>query len=101
MALGLTASALSSYATTVQVIDALNLSGQGPLLISNSGGGNQHGQAQDSFIRIQWRSSAHPLSADTVQQSNNRLQVLTNLRRYGYKKSKPAARFADSAEITG
>jgi hypothetical protein len=49
-ALGLTASALSSYATQVQVIDALNLTDQGPLLISNSGGGNQHGQAQDPLF---------------------------------------------------
>jgi hypothetical protein len=49
-ALGLTASALSSYATQVQVIDALNLTNQGPLLISNSGGGNQHGQAQDPLF---------------------------------------------------
>jgi hypothetical protein len=46
-ALGLTASAVSSYATTVQVLDPLNFSGQGPLLISNSGGGNQHQQSTD------------------------------------------------------
>jgi len=49
-ALGLTASALSSYATQVQVTDVLNLTDQGPLLISNSGGGNQHGQAQDPLF---------------------------------------------------
>jgi hypothetical protein len=49
-ALGMTASALSSYATSVQVIDVLNFSDQGPLLISNSGGGNQHGQAQDPLF---------------------------------------------------
>ena len=46
-ALGLTASALSSYATQVQVIDVFNLTHQGPLLITNSGGGNQHGQSKD------------------------------------------------------
>ena len=47
-ALGLTASALSSYATTnVNVIDVFNVTGQGPLLINNSGGGNQHQQSTD------------------------------------------------------
>jgi hypothetical protein len=46
-ALGLTASALSSYATQVNVIDVFNLTGQGPLLITNSGGGNQHQQSKD------------------------------------------------------
>jgi len=47
MALGLTASALSSYATQVNVLDVFNLTGQGPLLINNSGGGNQHQQSTD------------------------------------------------------
>jgi hypothetical protein len=46
-ALGLTASALSSYATTVNVTDVFNLTGQGPQLISNNGGGNQHQQSKD------------------------------------------------------
>jgi hypothetical protein len=46
-ALGLTASALSSYAAQVNVIDVFNLTGQGPLLITNSGGGNQHQQSKD------------------------------------------------------
>jgi hypothetical protein len=46
-ALGLTASALSSYATQVNVLDVFNLTGQGPLLINNSGGGNQHQQSTD------------------------------------------------------
>jgi hypothetical protein len=46
-ALGLTASALSSYATTVNVTDVFNLTGQGPQLITNSGGGNQHQQSKD------------------------------------------------------
>jgi hypothetical protein len=46
-ALGLTASALSSYATQVNVIDVFNLTGQGPLLIYNNGGGNQHQQSKD------------------------------------------------------
>jgi hypothetical protein len=57
VALGLTASALSSYATQVNVYDVLNLTGQltpipglGAQLISNSGGGNQHGQAQDPLF---------------------------------------------------
>jgi hypothetical protein len=40
--LGLTMSALSSYAAQVTVIDVLNLSGAGPVLNTNSGGGNQH-----------------------------------------------------------
>jgi hypothetical protein len=46
-ALGLTASALSSYATQTNVLDVFNLTGQGPLLINNSGGGNQHQQSTD------------------------------------------------------
>jgi hypothetical protein len=46
-ALGLTASVLSSYATSVNAIDVFNLTGQGPLLINNSGGGNQHQQSTD------------------------------------------------------
>jgi hypothetical protein len=46
-ALGLTMSSLSSYAAQVNVIDVFNLTGQGPLLISNSGGGNQHQQSKD------------------------------------------------------
>jgi hypothetical protein len=46
-ALGLTASAVSSYATQVNVLDVFNLTGQGPLLINNSGGGNQHQQSTD------------------------------------------------------
>src|SRR4029078_3274473 len=46
-ALGLTASALSSYAAQVNVIDVFNLTGQGPLLITNYGGGNQHQQSKD------------------------------------------------------
>ena len=46
-ALGLTASALSSNATNVNVLDVFNLTGQGPLLINNSGGGNQHQQSTD------------------------------------------------------
>ena len=49
-ALGLTASALSSYAVQVQVIDVFNLSGQGPQLFGNSGGGNQHGQSQNPLF---------------------------------------------------
>src|ERR1700747_2798555 len=49
-ALGLTASALSSYATQVNVIDVFNLTGQGPLLINNSGGGNQHQQSKDPIF---------------------------------------------------
>jgi hypothetical protein len=79
-ALGLTASVLSSYATQVQVIDALNLTDQGPLLISNSGGGNQHGQAQDPlfvlsgdlprliFTRSQFSSQASDYSYLTIYQ---------------------------------
>jgi hypothetical protein len=46
-ALGLTASALGSYAAQVNVVDVFNLTGQGPLLITNSGGGNQHQQSKD------------------------------------------------------
>src|SRR6516162_8955022 len=46
-ALGLTASALSSYATQTNVLDVFNLTGQGPMLITNSGGGNQHQQSTD------------------------------------------------------
>ena len=46
-ALGLTASTLSSYATQTNVLDVFNLTGQGPLLITNSGGGNQHQQSTD------------------------------------------------------
>ncbi len=42
--------ALSSYATQVNVIDVFNLTGQGPLLISNSGGGNQHQQSKDPIF---------------------------------------------------
>ncbi len=46
-ALGLTMSALTSQATQVDIIDVLNLTGQGPSLITNSGGGNQHQQSKD------------------------------------------------------
>jgi hypothetical protein len=48
--LGLTSSAVSSYATQVNVIDVFNLTGQGPLLINNSGGGNQHQQSKDPIF---------------------------------------------------
>src|SRR5262245_38577736 len=51
-ALGLTASALSSHAVQVNVIDLFNLTGQGPQLITNSGGGNQHGQNKDPVFTI-------------------------------------------------
>ena len=46
-AVSLIMSALSSYAATVTVTDVFNLTGQGPQLIQNSGGGNQHQQSQD------------------------------------------------------
>ena len=46
-ALGLTANALSSYATQTDILDVFNSTGQGPLLIQNSGGGNQHQQSTD------------------------------------------------------
>src|SRR5260370_2085402 len=46
-ALGLTMGALNSYATTVNILDVFNLTGQGPQLIQNSGGGNQHQQSKD------------------------------------------------------
>ena len=46
-ALGVTASAPSSYATQTNVLDVFNLTGQGPMLITNSGGGNQHQQSTD------------------------------------------------------
>jgi hypothetical protein len=49
-ALGLTASALSSYAAQVNVLDVFNLTGQGPMLITNSGGGNQHQQSTDPLF---------------------------------------------------
>ncbi len=39
--------ALNSYATTVNILDVFNLTGQGPQLIQNSGGGNQHQQSKD------------------------------------------------------
>jgi hypothetical protein len=42
-ALGLTMSALSSQAAQVTVLDVLNLTGVGPVLNTNAGGGNQHG----------------------------------------------------------
>jgi hypothetical protein len=44
---GLIMSALSSRAAQVNVIDVFNLTGQGPALIQNSGGGNQHQQSKD------------------------------------------------------
>ena len=46
-ALSLTANALSSYATQTDILDVFNNTGQGPLLIQNSGGGNQHQQSTD------------------------------------------------------
>jgi hypothetical protein len=48
--LGLTMSALSSHAAQVTVIDVLNLSGAGPILNTNSGGGNQHGGSTDPIF---------------------------------------------------
>ena len=47
VALGLTMGALSLQATQVNILDVFNLTGQGPNLITNSGGGNQHGQSKD------------------------------------------------------
>src|ERR1700730_4761192 len=41
-ALGLTIGALSSQASKVTILDVLNLTGVGPVLNTNAGGGNQH-----------------------------------------------------------
>ena len=49
-ALGLTMTALTSRATQVDILDVFNLTGQGPSLIQNSGGGNQHGQSKDPIF---------------------------------------------------
>jgi hypothetical protein len=87
-ALGLTASALSSYAAQVNVYDVFNLThqpssyltaGLGAQLISNSGGGNQHGQSKDPvfafnagdlpriiFQRLQFSSQASDYSYLTI-----------------------------------
>jgi hypothetical protein len=50
VSLGLTIGALSSYATTVNILDVFNLTGQGPDFITNAGGGNQHQQSKDPIF---------------------------------------------------
>jgi hypothetical protein len=100
-ALGLTASALSSYATQTNVLDVLNLTGQGPLLISNSGGGNQRQQSTDPVFSFYGDLPRFIFQRSNYSSQPNDYSYLQIYQGYVIKNQHPPPVLGDSADITG